>query len=289
MTPATSKQTQPTQAIDWFFTLLGTPPPQEQQPPPAPVPMEQKPSEPETPPAIQSADDLQAANEWLKRERARLQEYTETQLARIQREHQALVSQTYFNEQTMILNCQELSRKEELLARQSRALQQQAAELSQREQALAAQLEQWMQIQREVGDLSQVRVQTEQEAEQQRTLLEALRQEIAALQRSRESMHGELEAMAREMEQQREARAREQDRLRANQAQIEQRLRNLDRAEQAVQRRLVELDELEARLRLEFEEQERQLAEQRRAVAAVYAKLRQRPVDAGGEVQQQGT
>ena len=75
---------------------------------------------------IQNAADLRAANEWLRRERQRLEQYTQTQLDRIQSDRQALVTQTARNEQMIITGCQELSRKEELLARQSRTLQQQA-------------------------------------------------------------------------------------------------------------------------------------------------------------------
>ncbi len=61
----------------------------------------------------------------------------------------------------------------------------------------------------------------------------------------------------------------------ARQAQMERRLRELDRAEQTAHRRPAALDELEARLREEFEEQERRLAAERREVAALYRRLRQ--------------
>jgi chromosome segregation ATPase len=211
-----------------------------------------------------------------------LQQYTEIQLARIRGEHEALVNRIYHSEQTMILGCQELSRKEELLAQQSRVLQQQAGELSQRERALAGQLEQWSKVQGELADLCQARVRTEEETEQQRALLDTLRGEAMALQKSREATQAELEAMARALDEQREARAKEQALTRTHQAQMDKRLRDLDRAEQAVQRRVAELDELEARLREEFEGQERQLAEQRRDITALYARLRQRAQEGSG-------
>jgi hypothetical protein len=57
---------------------------------------------------------------------------------------------------------------------------------------------------------------------------------------------------------------------------MEERLNDLEKVEQAAQRRIAELDELEVRLREEFEEQERQLAEQRGEVAALYTRLRRR-------------
>jgi hypothetical protein len=57
----------------------------------------------------------------------------------------------------------------------------------------------------------------------------------------------------------------------------ERRALALDREEQAVQRRLAELDEVEAQLRQDFEGQERQLAGARRDLAALCARLRLRP------------
>ena len=102
-----------------------------------------------------------------------------------------------------------------------------------------------------------------------------MRAEALALQKSREATQAELEAMARSLDEQREAREKEQELTRALQVQMEQRRRALDKAEQAAQRRVAELDELEIRLRDEFEQQERQLAERRKDVAALYARLRQ--------------
>jgi hypothetical protein len=234
------------------------------------------PPDADAPPPIQNQQDLVAANEWLQRERKRLQEYTETQLERIAAEHQALVKRNYQNEQSMILACQELSRKEEMLTRQSRALQDQAAELSRRQHTLSSQLQEWSRSHGELADLTQARARTEQEAAEQRALVDSLRTESLALQKSRELLQAELETMARELSEQREQRERERALTQTQQSQMEERLRALDRAEQAAQRRVADLDELEAQLRDEFEDQERRLAEQRREVASLSARLRQR-------------
>jgi hypothetical protein len=261
------------QAADWLFSHFGALP-WSRQPPGilAAITGTLLPPDPEAPPAIQNTGDLAAANEWLQRERQRLQQYTQAQLDRIASEHQALVQRNYQNEQSMILACQELGRKEELVARQTRALQEQAVGLSRREQALARQVEQ---LSRTQGELAQHR-RTEEEAAQQLALLETLRCETAALQKLRETTQAELATMTRELAEQREQRERDQALRRTQQAQMEQRLRALDQAEQAAQRRVAEMDELEAQLRDEFEEQERRLAEKRSEVAALSARLRQR-------------
>jgi chromosome segregation ATPase len=281
MRASNGMQSPQTQTLDWVFTMcqggnaFTNPSPSSDCQPAGAVeglPL----TEVEPAPAIQGATDLRAANDWLQRERRRLQEYTRIQLDRIQREHQALVGQKYLNEQTTILLSQELSRKEELLAQQTRALQQQTAELSQRERFVAAQLEQWSKVQNDLANLCEVRVNVELDTEQQQALLESLRQESDALQKSREASQSELEALARALNEQRDARTREQGLNRAHQARMEERLNELEKAEQATQRRVAELDELEIQLREEFEEQERQLAEQRSEVAALYSRLRRR-------------
>jgi hypothetical protein len=265
-----------TQAVDWIFTYYATQPTWDRHSLGVPVgaPANFPRAGMEAPPAIKDPSDLRAANEWLVREWERLKQYTEIQLARIQRESQGLLSQNHLNEQSMILGCQELSRKEELLARQSRALQQQANDLSCREQALTARLNKTV-AQGGADGLPSSRALTDQEIAQHQTLLESLRNETLALQKSREVTQGELVAMARSLDEQREAREKEQTLTRALQTQMEQRRRALDKAEQAAQRRVAELDELADRLREEFEEQERQLAVKRKDVNALYARLRQ--------------
>jgi hypothetical protein len=278
MTTPNNEEGSSTQAVDWIFTYYATQPTWDRQSLAVPVgaPVSYPRAGMDAPPEIKDPADLRAANAWLQREWDRLKQYTEIQLARIQRESQALLSQNHLNEQSMILGCQELSRKEEMLARQSRALQEQAAELSRRERALAEQFGQWSQIQNELRESSKGGP-TSEETAQEQALLASLRAETTALQKSREAIQAELEAMARSLDEQREAREKEQALTRSLQGQMEQRRRALDKAEQAAQRRVAELDELEVRLREEFEQEEQKLAERRKDVAALYARLRQDP------------
>jgi hypothetical protein len=266
-----------TQALDWLFSQAGAPPTQPQPSAQTPIPAVPDGSASpaaEPPPPIRSEADLQAATEWLRRERERLQQYTDLHINRIKAEHQALVDLKYRNEQTLLRSCQEVSRKEELLAQQSRVLQHQEKELSERELALSARLEEWSRAQSELGTVCRLRDQTEEEAASTKSLLDTLRSETIALQKSRETMQTELEGMARSLEEQREARIREQARTQALQTQMEDRLRELARAEQSAQRRVNELDDLEKQLRKDFEEQEQQLAEQRRELATLYPRPR---------------
>src|SRR4051794_1321910 len=164
-------------ALDWLFTHFESKPRWPRPPADAApqAPGEPPAAGPEPPPAVRNAGDLRAANEWFQREWQRFQQYTQLQLGRIQEEHQALVRQSYANEQKLIQKSQELSRLEEVLARQSRVIQRQAADLSGREQALAAQLEQWSR-----GPARDVRPPAEAGAAPA-GLLDSLRAETAAL------------------------------------------------------------------------------------------------------------
>ena len=121
-------------------------------------------------------------------------------------------------------------------------------------------LQEWSSVRGELDGLCEARSRTEHEAEQQQVLLETLRTEAAALQASRAAAQAEMEAIAVALDEQREAAGEGPGPAREQQAQMDRRLRDVDRAEQAAQRRIAELDELEVRLREEFEEQERRLA-----------------------------
>jgi hypothetical protein len=142
------------EAIDCFFShFAGTPgaaAPAGDEPPARPANAAAPAYEPALPPEGIATPESAAAHEWLKREKARLEAYTRSQLARVQAERQEALSQHYINEQGLVLWAQELNRKEEFLSQQTRSLQQQAAELSQREAALLHQLEQRRQTQEEL-------------------------------------------------------------------------------------------------------------------------------------------
>jgi hypothetical protein len=211
------------------------------------------PGEAELPPAVR------AAHEWLRREKARLEAYTRAQLARIYAERQQAAGQNYLAEQALILRTQELNRKEEFLARQVRSLQEQAAQLAQREQALLGGLqeqrhgqEEWCAVQKASQDLRH-------EADGQQALLAALRAETSALQAARDAARADLGALEAALPAQRAALAAEQAALAAYRSQLERRAEALAQEETAMQRRQAEIDDLEARLCQEAEAQERQL------------------------------
>jgi hypothetical protein len=131
------------EALDWLFTRLGgNPAPEPAAGDAEPHPAATDCDEPEAMPAIRSAEDLRVANEWLQRERQRLAAYTRAQMSRIQQEHQALIQQSYLNEQRLILRSQELARKEEAILAQGQAIQQQGADLMQLDMALVVKLQQ---------------------------------------------------------------------------------------------------------------------------------------------------
>src|SRR5258708_7651772 len=54
---------------------------------------------PSPPPKVETQADIQAAYEWLLRERQRLEGFTNAQLGRIQNDHGAMLSRYYLNEQ----------------------------------------------------------------------------------------------------------------------------------------------------------------------------------------------
>src|SRR5262249_8307977 len=156
--------------------------------------------------------------------------------------------QSYLSEQAVIFRSQELNQKEEWLVTRGHALQEQAEELSRREQSLAKQLQQWGAAQQELATLEETNRTGPQDTTRQRAMLETLRSETEALQRSREVAGTEFEAMVKAMKGQKEARAREEAARAAAQAHLDQRLQKAERSETAMQQRLAELDDLERRL-----------------------------------------
>jgi hypothetical protein len=280
MTASNSDPTPRQQIRDWLFARLGG----ELNPDVAldeAIPVEgARPEAPEAdpapsgPPEFRGPEDLQAANEWLQRERRRLGAYTQSQLAQLQQQHQALVAQNYLNEQTLILRSQELARNEELLVAQGRALHRQSEELSMREQALVGQLAQWCDTQKDLDQLKQAAEQAHQETAAHRGLLEALESQTASLEHSKQTARAELDNLLNAVELQREARAREEEMHKARQLQLEQRLREAERVELACQQRLAELDDLEAHLRREFEDQERKLTREQQEREGLWEAVR---------------
>jgi DNA repair exonuclease SbcCD ATPase subunit len=263
-------------ALDCVFSQLGGD--THSVPPPVEAPEPAGPAESAgvaPPPKVETQADLQTAYEWLLRERKRLDSYTNAQIARLQQEHSEMLKRHYLNEQALIVRSQEVTNKEDFLTRQNRSLQQQAQQLAQRETALAGQREQLCKANLEIAALQEASEGVRRETDQQHGLLETLRAETAALGQDRQKAREDLEALEQQLQQQRVARAKEEELLAARQAQLEQRFTALTRDENAVQRRLAELDDLEARLCQEIEEQEKQLANERRTLEAQAAQLRQ--------------
>ena len=184
-------------------------------------------AEVQSPPKIETAEDVRAAHEWLLRERRRLDQYTRSQLARIQQEHQAFVRQTYLKEQTLVFRTQELNRKEEMISHQDGVLRRQADALAERERKLAPYLDPLWKGQEELAELRRVSTGLRQDTQGQQAFLDKLRREAASLQQWRAASEVECAARA---------------------AQMNQRLLDLERAEAAVGRRQAELTELETRL-----------------------------------------
>lgn len=268
------------QALDWLFARLGGSGPV----PPSGTDMQREEesdlddtpvdAEPSHPPEVRSANDLKIASDWIRRERARLEAYTRAQLARVQQEHQALVGQNYLNEQNLILRSQELSRKEEVLLAQGRAVQQQAEELNQREQTLAGQLQEWWQASAQLASLQEETSAARQDADHHRALAHTLQSETQAMQLAREKARQEFESLLRATEDLRETRLEEEAGLRARQQQLEERTLAAERAALAFEQRQAELEDVEVRLRREVEEQEQDLRQQRQTLEAQIAALR---------------
>src|SRR5438132_14032154 len=95
---------------------------------------------PQAPPALEDPSDLESAYEWLRAEKQRLEEYTRSQFATIQEQHQALLNKHFHSEQSLALRCQELNREMKFLAGQAETLQRRARELAEREAALSEQM-----------------------------------------------------------------------------------------------------------------------------------------------------
>jgi hypothetical protein len=250
MPPIDSDQQSQAQFIDWFFsdpgprfdysaTAVGTP---------AAV-------RPESPPEIKDAAGINAAQVWLKAERARLEAYTRNQFDVIRQQHQTLLAKHFHSEETLTLRCQEVNREMQFVASQSEALQKKAQELALRERILASQMERLSKAQQELLTIQQTSEDVRRDTEAQREVLEQLRAETSQLQQVESAARLEFVAFDTELRERKRAWEMKQTEITARQAQMEQRYQALEKAEAAAQRRLAELDELEERLYEEIGEQ----------------------------------
>jgi hypothetical protein len=230
------------------------------------------PGEPEPPPLVKDPADLQAAQDWLNAERARLEAYTHSQFAAIQEQHQALLAKQFRNEEALALRAQELNREMKFLASQSEALQGRARELAEREAALTLHLENLAQAEQEFLSIQQTGNNIVEVAGAHHALLDRFQADTARFRAT--GAGGDAAAFEAALKDRQEAWEQKHASLVARQEAMEQRYALLDKAEAASQRRLAELEELEEVLRTEFQRQEEQLAQEREEIEVLRNKLR---------------
>lgn len=265
---------QPSLSVDALFARLhydrsnGTPPPQagpsEQAGDGMPAHAELQP-----PPPLENSADLQAAHEWLQTERARLEAYTRSQFAALQQQHQSLVAKQFRSEESLALRAQELNREMKFLASQSENLQSRAHELGQRETALTVQMERLASVEQELLNNN-----LQEDPEAHRALLEGLRADTAQLQEAGAGARMDAAAFEAALKERQQAWEQEHGTLIARQAEMDHRFTALEKSEQASQRYLAELDEVELLLRKEFEQQEKRLAQERQEIDILRVRLR---------------
>jgi chromosome segregation ATPase len=222
---------------------------------------------PHEPPTLEGPADLDVAREWLRIERARLEEYTRGQFALIRQQHEAAMTKHFRQEEALTLHTQELNREMKFLASQTEALQQRARELDDWERALTQQTENLSHAQEELVRIQQTSENIQRDTEAQRAYLEELQAGTAQRQAAAVAARAEFDQVESALKQRQQAWEKKQEEIRAHQAAMEQRYQALEKAEEAVKRRMRELDELEDRLQQEFELNERHLARERREIA----------------------
>ncbi len=270
---AGSSSTNPSYArsIDLLFAQL--PGDGSRQAPPD-VEVMSAPEEPQPPPPLTDSSSIQAAYEWLQSERKRLEEYTRSQFEIIRQQHQALMAKHFRSEEALALRGQELNREMQFLSSQAETLQKRGRELAEWEMALTAQVEKLSEAQEALLAVQQTSENIRQDTEAQYALLEELRTQTAALQKSEGNARAEFEDFETKLRDHHQAWEKKQAAITARQEEMEARYLALEKAEEAARRRWAELDELEEQLRREVETQERQLAMERRDMEMLRAKLR---------------
>jgi hypothetical protein len=222
---------------------------------------------PQDPPALESPADLDAAQEWLRSEKARLEEYTRAQFALIRQQHEAGMAKHFRTEESLTLRAQELNREMKFLATQTEALQQRSRELDDWEKALSQQMENLSQAQNELVRIQTTSENIQRDTEAQRAYLEELQAGTVKRQAAALAARADFENFETALKERQQAWEKKQEEISTRQAQMEQRYEALEKAEEAVKRRTRELDELEDRLQQEFELNEQHLARERRQIA----------------------
>jgi chromosome segregation ATPase len=231
-------------------------------------------AEVQAPPTLETAADLQVAQEWLQAERQRLEAYTRSQFAAIQQQHQSLLAKQFRSEEALALRAQELNREMKFLASQAEALQSRAHQLAEREAALTVQVDRLATAEQELLTTEQTGNKAWEEVQAHRTILERLHADLAQLRAAGADASTDAAAFEAALKERQQAWEQKQGDLVVRQEQMEQRYLALENAEEASQRRLEELNELEDLLRHEFEQQESRLVQERREIDVLRTRLR---------------
>lgn len=229
--------------------------------------------------------DLTAEYDWLREERKRMEAYTLHQFGAISQQREELLNRRAEVETQFALREQELNRKMRLLAERSDAVAIREKQLSEGEATLAAQKEGLTDAEQRLQQYQQTGAKLQRDIELQRLTLEQVRFQTTQLQEAARVAQAELEAFERL----RQNRSTEWEKEQAKSAQrlqkLEQRERALLVSEESMRRREGEQDQLEAQLRCEIEERERQLALEQQEIAELRRRLRQQAGEAAQGVE----
>jgi DNA repair protein SbcC/Rad50 len=273
MTGRTDAQAPSTQYVDQIFTMVGA-----QQtghgtahvaaPPPPPDPPATNAVSTDAAPAIPiyQRADLIAELEWLREERRRLEGYTRSQFGQIAQQREEFLGKRAEVEAALALREQELNRQMKILAERGELLQQREKDLARNEAALTLQREELANAETQLTQLQQTHAKLQTEVQQQRYQLEQGRFLAAQMEEGARASQAELAAFEKALAHRKKAWEEEQATFAARREQLEQRCREIERGEASLRRRETELDQMEAELRCEIEQKERQLARERQLV-----------------------
>jgi chromosome segregation protein len=151
--------------------------------------------------------------------------------------------------------------------------------LEEETRALAVQKEEVTKAASEVVGLLQKRKTLEREIQTQITLKDELQSRTSRFRAMEESAKKEFEVWDERLKLARDEWKNKESDLAERYSQLEQRYQNLERSEEAVKRRMTELDETEYRIENEYERQEKQLAMDCREIDRLRAILREHGLD----------
>jgi len=237
------------QCIDHLFSVLaGAEPPRDVQ----------RPAVEPNGPAPQSAAwpapaAWQADYEWIQEEKKRLEAYTLSQLALVRQQREELLQRKNSTEQAMIQREQELNRQARLLANAGEILKRREQAVAEREAALTSQGQMLTQMQDQVRALQQTRDQLQREIEQHGLQREQQRLQATQLEESIRAARTELFNFEKPLKERQKAWEHEQALLATARSQLEQRRAALEKDEEAMKRRLAEVEEIESRLRGDYQ------------------------------------